>query len=319
MKSKTKIILTTITLLLFGISMFIFILAKEKTDVKNKIDILKKNRQNTSTKNKVLNIIEGIEEETGANDTTLKQLENKGWITILSTSTYSFIDTTIFYLKDKNKHYLLDLVAHGNAPLFCNLDISEIIREINRKCTLDTNTIIYLNGCNTGLYYTALNMSIAQKLANEVNCIVYGARGYLQGTYAQRNERCYKQNTSPSDAYPGAVDTTGDAVWVKCTPDKNANKMAHTDNAYHLNLPQNAANKLSQVLSKQLINTHLIQDSSIAEFGLSMFPDSYFFHDDKRFAFYNNFYTVYDLDKKELYKTDSLFRNEIVRKIKQVK
>ena len=35
------------------------------------------------------------------------------------------------------------------------------------------------------------------KLANEVHCIVYGARGYLSGTYAQRNEHCTPQNTSP--------------------------------------------------------------------------------------------------------------------------
>jgi len=318
MKKNAKSTRIAITLLLLGGS-FIFILAKGGISVKNKIDVLNNNSQQASVKIKVLNIITGIEDATGINNIKLKELREKGWITILSTSAYSFLDTSIFYLKDKNNSYLLDLAAHGNADAFCSLNITEIIKEINKKCTLDTNTIIYLNGCNTGLYYTALGMSVAQKLANEVHCIVYGARGYLSGTYAQRNEHCTPQNTSPSDAYPGAVVAKGDAVWVRCMPDKDIHKIVQTNDAYYLNLTVDADNKLLQALAKQLNSTHLIQDSLLIESGISMFPDCYVSQGESKYTFYNNFNTIYDFDKKEFHQTDSLFRKELVSKIKQVK
>lgn len=80
-------------------------------------------------------------------------------------------------------------------------------------------TVVYLSGCNTGLQFGGDCM--ARDLAESAGATVCGARGYLAGTHAEKNERCVASFTHAGvvyEAYDGAVDASGDDVWRRFGP-----------------------------------------------------------------------------------------------------
>ena len=114
----------------------------------------------------------------------------------------------------------LEVVAHGN-PAICN-DISignfavvaESLRRIVRK-----TTAVYLSGCNTGLQFNG--ECIAASFAAAFGGSVFGTRGYVTGTHAERNERCVASFTLEGivyHAYPGGQDAEGGGAWKHFGP-----------------------------------------------------------------------------------------------------
>lgn len=80
-------------------------------------------------------------------------------------------------------------------------------------------TVVYLSGCNTGL--TFAGDCIARSLSEASGATVCGARGYLAGTHAERNERCVSSFTHDGvsyEAFDGAIDVAGDEVWRRFGP-----------------------------------------------------------------------------------------------------
>lgn len=113
----------------------------------------------------------------------------------------------------------LEIVAHGN-PEECDDVTLGNLRTFGESLRLMTEiswrTIIYLSGCNTGLQVGG--DCIARSLAAVSGVPVYGARGYLAGTHAERNERCVPSFTRDGvayESYEGAVEAAGGDVWRK--------------------------------------------------------------------------------------------------------
>jgi hypothetical protein len=82
------------------------------------------------------------------------------------------------------------------------------------------NTAIYLDACNTGLTSNFASVAIAQTVADGAGCTVFGTKGYMTGTFAENNERCFRgpNLNPPLPAYPGAQDAQGRNVWIAFRP-----------------------------------------------------------------------------------------------------
>jgi len=113
----------------------------------------------------------------------------------------------------------LEIVAHGN-PGECDDVTFGNLRTFGESLGRMTNTsyatTIYLSGCNTGLQFGG--DCIARSLAEVSGISVYGARGYLIGTHAERNVRCVPSFTQAGvvyEPYEGAVEAAGGDVWRK--------------------------------------------------------------------------------------------------------
>jgi hypothetical protein len=112
---------------------------------------------------------------------------------------------------------IIEIVAHGN-PLLCDdvvIGNAALLGVSLRRLTgIGEHTSVYLSGCNTGLELNA--DCIARSFSEAFEGSVFGARGYLAGTYAERNERCvasFELDGIVYHAYPGGVDAEGSAVW----------------------------------------------------------------------------------------------------------
>lgn len=116
----------------------------------------------------------------------------------------------------------LEIVAHGN-PALCNDttsgNVAVVGESLRRIRGIFADTVLYLSGCNTGLEFNG--ECVARSLAEAFRAPVYGARGYLAGTHAERNERCvasFELDGIVYHAYPGGADAMGDAVWQRFGP-----------------------------------------------------------------------------------------------------
>jgi hypothetical protein len=114
---------------------------------------------------------------------------------------------------------VIDCDCHGNPVIFDHTPINSANawgKELSRSTGFSGNTAIYLDACNTGLR-SAYGGPIAQEVANGAGCTVYGTKGYMTGTFAEGNERCY---ASPNGLppYPGGQDATGRNVWISFHP-----------------------------------------------------------------------------------------------------
>lgn len=110
----------------------------------------------------------------------------------------------------------LEIVAHGN-PALCNGIVNGnvgVIAESLRRIVGSSPPIVVLSGCNTGLEF--MGECIARSFADAFAGTVYGAAGYLAGTYAERTERCagsFVLDGIVYHSYPGGRDAVGRDVW----------------------------------------------------------------------------------------------------------
>jgi hypothetical protein len=111
----------------------------------------------------------------------------------------------------------IEIVAHGN-PALCDdlsLDNAVVVGESLRRIRgIGDATAVYLSGCNTGLEFNG--ECLARLVADSFQAPVFGSRGYIVGTHAERNERCVASFTLDGilyHAYSGGIDADGDAVW----------------------------------------------------------------------------------------------------------
>lgn len=84
----------------------------------------------------------------------------------------------------------LEIVAHGNAAECDDIGIGNARpfgESLQRIAGFSRSSAVYLSGCNTGLSFGG--DCIAQILAEACGASVCGARGYLTGTHAEKNER----------------------------------------------------------------------------------------------------------------------------------
>src|SRR5205823_1981591 len=80
-------------------------------------------------------------------------------------------------------------------------------------------TAVYLSGCNTGLQFNS--ECIAASFAVAFEGPVFGTRGYITGTHAERSEQCVASFTLEGivyHPYPGGQDGEGDGVWKHFGP-----------------------------------------------------------------------------------------------------
>ena len=116
----------------------------------------------------------------------------------------------------------VEIVAHGNPSICDDLSLGNaaIIAESLRRAVSGTEPPrIYLSGCNTGLEFNG--ECIARSLAVAYRAAVFGARGYLTGTHAERSEHCvaaFSLDGIMYHSYPGGLDASGDDVWVPFGP-----------------------------------------------------------------------------------------------------
>ena len=116
----------------------------------------------------------------------------------------------------------IEIVAHGN-PAICN-DVSlgnfaVVAESLRRLSGVTKATAVYLSGCNTGLQFN--DECIAASFAMAFEGLVFGTRGYVTGTHAERNERCVASFTFEGivyHAYPGGENALGDRVWKHLGP-----------------------------------------------------------------------------------------------------
>lgn len=148
-----------------------------------------------------------------------KNINDSGWKSILIEESSGFFSR--IRINNNKKISELDMVVHSIPGKFGTyFDMDDICMFADRlKEYIDVNTIIYLNGCNTGVrnrdYATCIGMSSAQRLANLTGCTVYGSKGYLKGSYAENNESC----TSHFGSYSvGGSNGSGRGVWEICNP-----------------------------------------------------------------------------------------------------
>jgi hypothetical protein len=111
----------------------------------------------------------------------------------------------------------IEIIAHGN-PGECDdvaLGNAKTFGESLRRLTgFSSATVVYLSGCNTGVEFAG--DCVARSLAQAGGNTVCGARGYIAGTHAERNELCVPAFTHAGVAYEGfagAVEAIGDDVW----------------------------------------------------------------------------------------------------------
>lgn len=120
----------------------------------------------------------------------------------------------------------IEIVAHGN-PAICD-DVSPgnaaILGESLRRIGgISADTAVYLSGCNTGLEFHG--ECVARTFAEGFKAPVFGSRGYLAGTHAERSERCvaaFELDGIVYHEYPGGTDADGDQVWKRFGPTHRA-------------------------------------------------------------------------------------------------
>lgn len=118
---------------------------------------------------------------------------------------------------------VLDFDCHGNPGVFDHTDSNTALqfgRNLAQLPGFSANTAIYLDACNTGLVSNFVSVPIAQTVADGARCTVYGTKGYMTGTYAEGNEKCYRgeEFNPPLDPYPGAQAASGRSVWIAFRP-----------------------------------------------------------------------------------------------------
>lgn len=112
----------------------------------------------------------------------------------------------------------IEIVAHGN-PAICDdvlLENAATVEEsLRRIAGVSNHTAVYLSGRNTGLEFDG--ECIARSLASSFKAAVFGSRGYLAGTHAERNETCVaslKLGGIVYHFYSDGADAVGDDVWT---------------------------------------------------------------------------------------------------------
>ena len=112
---------------------------------------------------------------------------------------------------------VLEIVAHGNPAECDDIGIGNVRtfgESLHRVAGFSHSTVVYLSGCNTGLKFGG--DCIANALAEACEAPVCGARGYLAGTHAEKNERCVASFTYSGiiyEPFAEAGDANGDDVW----------------------------------------------------------------------------------------------------------
>jgi hypothetical protein len=111
----------------------------------------------------------------------------------------------------------IEIIAHGN-PALCDdvsLGNAAVVGEsLRRIAGISPATDMYLSGCNTGLELN--DDCIARSFATAFKAPVFGSRGYIVGTHAERTEQCVASFTLDGivyHSYPGGVDAIGARVW----------------------------------------------------------------------------------------------------------
>lgn len=121
----------------------------------------------------------------------------------------------------------IEIVAHGNPALCDDIALGNfaVVGESLRRISgISEKTTVYLSGCNTGLEF--YGECIARSLATAFEAPVFGSRGYLAGTHAERTEQCVASFTLEGivyHSYPGGVDATGERVWFPFGPTSHPN------------------------------------------------------------------------------------------------
>jgi hypothetical protein len=111
----------------------------------------------------------------------------------------------------------IEVVAHGN-PVLCNGviagNVEVIAHTLRRVVGPGAPTTVVLSGCNTGLEFNG--ECIARAFAAAFAGPVYGAAGYLAGTYAERTERAVASFVVDGIvyySYPNGRDAVGRDAW----------------------------------------------------------------------------------------------------------
>jgi len=111
----------------------------------------------------------------------------------------------------------VEIVAHGN-PALCNGvlvgNVDVIAAALRRIVGHGSKATVVLSGCNTGLDFNG--DCIARAFADAFAGTVYGAAGYVAGTYSENTERCVASFTLDGivyHSYPSGRDAVGRDVW----------------------------------------------------------------------------------------------------------
>jgi hypothetical protein len=164
---------------------------------------------------------------------------------------------------------IVDCDCHGNPTIFDHTPINGAQmwgQMLSQLTGFSANTVIYLDACNTGLT-SVYGGPIAQTVANGARCTVYGTKGYMTGTYAEGNEKCYA-SAAGLPPYPGAKDADGRNVWIAFHAQTLSNQI-HMNDLRSLNLV--SANRETLQLTSVIDN---ILDTQPTEFPkLRMAPD----------------------------------------------
>jgi hypothetical protein len=164
----------------------------------------------------------------------------------------------------------LEIVAHGN-PASCN-DVSfgnnaVVAESLRRLAGVTSATAVYLSGCNTGLRFN--DECIAESFAAVFRGSVFGSRGYITGTHAERNERCVASFVLEGivyHAYPGGEAVEGDQVWKRFGPNgtthggENMQVKIATSGFRSVNLAANESRRLLSAV-EQVIRTNPAQSA----------------------------------------------------------
>ena len=111
----------------------------------------------------------------------------------------------------------IEIVAHGNPAICDDVSVGNaavVGASLRRISGIADGTAVYLSGCNTGLEFNG--ECVGRLFAESFQAPVFGSRGYITGTRAERNERCvasFELDGILYHSYPGGADAEGDAVW----------------------------------------------------------------------------------------------------------
>lgn len=116
----------------------------------------------------------------------------------------------------------LELNCHGNPGMFDAVygsTVTEFGRALALLSGFSRTTSVYLDACNSGLM-EGTSAPIAQRLADAAGCTVYAPKGFMSGTFAERNENCVDGTAEiPHHVpYPGAQNAKGNDVWARFEP-----------------------------------------------------------------------------------------------------
>lgn len=111
----------------------------------------------------------------------------------------------------------VEIVAHGN-PALCNGvlvgNVDVIAASLRRIVGHGSRATVVLSGCNTGLDFNG--ECIARAFSSGFAGPVYGAAGYLAGTYAEHTERSvasFSLGGIRYHSYPNGRDAVGRNAW----------------------------------------------------------------------------------------------------------